>query len=155
MDSGKKSFFEKGSSPVYQALLTFGGVVAVNIGGWLVRAAGIMDITQRFPWMTAAAFMLCFALFNSVLSLSAQNRLRYWSLSIYSFMGLAAASGLLAWLISGLAIGEAGSYRWIFIVVTFGYLVFTGMMSFIRNIVELAEREEWNHPRLRQRSRKR
>ena len=61
MDQGKKSVFEKGLSPVYQALLTFGGVVVVNIGGLLVRATGIMDITIRFPWMTAAAFMLVLA----------------------------------------------------------------------------------------------
>ena len=44
---------------------------------------------------------------------------------------------------------EAGSYRWIYIVVAIGYLVFLSLMAMLRKIVEFAQREEWNHPRIR------
>lgn len=146
----KKSFLS-GHNPVFQASITLGGVVLVNIGGGALSWTGILDTGERFPWMVAASFMLLFAVFNSVLSLSCVNMSKYYGASIYSFAGLALMAGLLAWLLSGLTISEAGSYRWIYIVVSIGYMIFLGMMSFMRIIVEFAQREEWNHPRLRQR----
>ena len=88
-------------------------------------------------------------MFNSVFSLSAENMLKYWGRSIYSYLGLAFASGVAAYFFSAMSIDEAGSYRWIYIVLTIGYLVFLGMMAFMRQIVEFAQREEWNHPRIR------
>jgi hypothetical protein len=80
--------------------------------------------------------------------------MKYWGRSIYSFAGLAAASGLLAWGLSGLSISEAGSYKWIYFVVTFGYLVFLSMIAFMKQIVEFAQKEEWNKPKLRQKKRR-
>ncbi|MCB9082257.1 MAG: hypothetical protein H6555_11155 [Lewinellaceae bacterium] len=150
----QSSIFERAFNPVFQALITFGGVVVVTIVSVLVKATGLISVPERFPWMAAAAFMLCYAMFNSVFSLSAPNMAKYWGTSIYSFMGLAIASGFSAYLFSSLTIGEAGSYRWIYVVVTFGYLVFLGMMAFLKNIVQFAQREEWTQPRIRQRKRK-
>lgn len=123
----------------------------VILGAKLIKFSGIIDVPARFPWMTAAVFMLCFAVFNSVFSLSAENMMKYWGRSVYSFMGLAVTSGMLAWLFSSMTISEAGSYRWIFIVVTMSYLVFLSMMAMMRRIVDFAQREEWNHPRIRSR----
>ena len=74
---------------------------------------------------------------------------KYWGRSIYSFMGLALGSGLTAYLFSSLTISEAGSYRWIYVVLTVGYLVFLSIVTFMRRIVEFAQKEEWNHPRIR------
>jgi hypothetical protein len=66
-------------------------------------------------------------------------------------MGLALGNGLLAWGFSSLTISEAGSYRWIYVVVTIGYLVFLSLIGVVRIIVEFAQREEWNQPRRRNR----
>lgn len=101
--------------------------------------------------MIAASFMLLFAVANSMFSLGTANIRVYFGQSIYAYMGLAAASGLVAWLLSSLSINEAGSYRWIYLVVTIGYGVFLSMMIVLRAIVEFAQREEWNQPRRRQR----
>ncbi|MGK0452465.1 MAG: hypothetical protein ACJAXE_003142, partial [Neolewinella sp.] len=46
-------------------------------------------------------------------------------------------------------------YKWIYFVVTFGYLVFLSMIAFMKKIVEFAQKEEWNRPKLRQKKRKR
>lgn len=154
MQQEKQSLFEKAFDPIYQALICFGGVLIIGLIGKLLQLSGLMDISDRFPWMTAASFMLFFALFNSVFSLSAKNAMQYWGRSIYSFLGLAIASGLIAWLFSSLTINEAGSYRWIYIVLTIGYLVFLSIVNLMKRIVEFAQREEWNHPRLRNRKRK-
>lgn len=154
MSTTQDSIFSKAVDPVYQALICFGAGIIVILGGKLVHLIGIMAVSNRFPWMTSAAFILFFAMFNSVYSLSAKNMNKYWGRSMYSFMGLAALSGLAAFLFSSLSINEAGSYRWIYFVLTIGYLVFLSMMTFMRKIVEFAQREEWNHPRTRQRNNK-
>jgi len=51
--------------------------------------------------------------------------------------------------LSGVAIGKAESYRWIFIVVSFGFLVFLSMINFMKKIVKFAEQEDWTQPRRR------
>ena len=151
MESPSSSFIAKAYNPFLQAAVALGSVLAVILGGKLVNLTGIIDVSNRFPWMTAAVFMLCYAVFNSVFFLSAKDLPKYWGRSMYSFLGLAFASGLIAWAFSSLTISEAGSYRWIFIVVTIAYLVFLSMMSMMRKIVDFAQKQEWKHPRIRRR----
>jgi drug/metabolite transporter (DMT)-like permease len=148
MESSNVTFNEQIHNPILQAAAAVAGIVLILLGAQVVKLAGV-EVSELFPWMTAAVFMLCFALFNSVFSLVVKDMFKYWRRSIYSFMGLAFASGLLAWLFSSLPISEAGSYRWIYIVVTISYLVFLSIMALIRRIVEFAQREEWNQPRIR------
>ena len=66
-------------------------------------------------------------------------------------MGLAAVAALLAQVFSKMSMNEAGSYKWIYMVVTVGYLVFLVILTAMRKIVDFAQREEWTQPRLRQR----
>ena len=148
------TFLDKAQNPIIQALITIGGIILVILGSKLVAATGIIEVSERFPWMTAASFLLCFALFNSVFSVSAESMLKYWSRSIYSFMGLAFISGFLAYLFSSKTLYEAGSYWWIYIVVSIGYLVFIAMMAFMRKMVEFAQREEWNRPKITSKKRR-
>ena len=151
MTNTKSSFFEKAYNPALQAAIVFAAGLVIMLGGKLVQALDIMEIGERFPWKTAAAFLLFFALFNSVFSLSSPNLNQYWGRSMFSFGGLALASGFLAYLFSSIPINEAGSYRWIFTVLGVGYLVFLSIMGFMKRIVEFAEREEWNSPKQRKR----
>lgn len=151
MSTQNESLFEKSIDPIVQAGVALGGVLAFIVISKLVHLTGLMEVPVRFPWMASAAFMLLFALFNSVFSLSSENMMKYWGRSVYSFMGLAVGAGLLAYLFSSLSIGEAGSYKWIYMVVSFGYLVFLSMMATMRKVVEFAQKEEWNQPRIRNR----
>jgi len=66
---------------------------------------------------------------------------------MYAYLGSAFAMGLAAWLFSGIPLGEAGTYRSIYIVVTVGFVVFLIVVNFMKRIVSYAEREEWNQPR--------
>ena len=54
-----------------------------------------------------------------------------------------------AWGFSGVPLNDAGSYRWIYIVVTVGFIVFLTMVNLMKIIVNYAEKEEWNEPRKR------
>ena len=149
-----KSLFGKAYNPFLLAAGVFGAHLVLVLCAKFVHWAGIIEVGQRFPWLSAAAFLLFFALFNSIFSLASKDAGKYWSRSIFSFMGLALANGFLAYLFSSLTIGEAGSYRWIYVVVTFGYLVFLSIVGFIKRIVEFAQREEWNQPRPRNRKKR-
>lgn len=145
------SLFEKSVSPVIQAAYTFAGVVVVSLLAKGVSASDSLAVSDRFPWMAAASFMLVFALFNAVYSASSKDIVKYYGRSIYSFLGLAAASGVFAWLLSSKTLDEAGSYRWIYLVITVGYIVFLCLMSFMRKVVDFAQKEEWNAPKTRDR----
>jgi hypothetical protein len=117
--------------------------------GKAVAAVGLFKTDRLYAWSMAASFLLLFALANSLLSLRSGSFLKYWSASMYSYLALALFSALAARMFSGVPIGEAASYRWIFIVVTFGFLVFLSLVNFVRRIIGFAEREEWNQPRRR------
>lgn len=148
------SVFDQAYDPIIQAAITLGAVLVFIGCAKIINLTGLINIPQRFPWLTAASFLLLFAMGNSIFSLSSENMLKYWGRSIYSYLGLAVLSGVVAYFTSSMSIDEAGSYRWIYLVLTVGYLVFLGMMAFMRRIVEFAQREEWNHPRIRRRDRK-
>jgi hypothetical protein len=153
MENQSHPVFVKLQNPIYQAVMLLIVVLVFNLGSLVFKAGG-MEIEQRFPWTIAASFLLFFAAMNAILSIFAKNMDHYWSRSILSFIGLAAVSGLLAQWFSGLTMNEAGSYKWIYIVLTIGYLVFLLMLSAMRKIVDFAQREEWNQPRLRQKRRR-
>ena len=149
MNSTPASFYDRAYNPFVQAAMIFAGMIAVVLLSKLVNSTGWLDVGPKFAWMSAASFMLFFAVFNSVFSLSSTNLNHYWGRSVVAFVVLAAASAGVAYLFSSMSIDEAGSYRWIYIVVTFGYLVFLSIMGAMKAIVEFAQREEWNHPRIR------
>lgn len=153
-ESKRMSAYEKAANPFLQALACLGGSLGAILLAKLVALTGLAEVSVKFPWMSAASFLLIFSVFNAVGSIFSPNRVRYWGRSMYSFVGLALLSGLMAWAFSHLSISEAGSYRWIFVVLTFGYLVFVSIMNIARLIVEFAQREEWNHPRIRQKPRR-
>ena len=143
------SLFERKLDPIRQAVLFFGASVAFML---LVRAldqTGWYDVDALFPWSIATAFLLLFAVFNSLMSLNADNFVQYWGRSIYSFLGLAFLNGVAAWLTSGVPLGDAQSYRWIYVVVTIGFVVFLTMVNLMKKIVQFAEKEEWTQPRRR------
>lgn len=154
METTRSSFFDRAQNPVVQAVAVYVGVLIMIAAGAIVKATGITVVSPRFPWMCAAAFMLLFAMFNSLFALSTDNMGKYWGRSIYSFLGVALVAGFTAYLTSSLSIKEAGSFRWIYIVVTIGYLIFLGLVSMLRTIVEFAQKEEWSQPRIRQKPRR-
>ncbi|HRI58315.1 MAG TPA: hypothetical protein PK228_01285 [Saprospiraceae bacterium] len=145
----KESDYKKLDNPIAQAIVVLAGAIALMSGGWLLTVTRIYPVDALFAWSIAAAFMLLFAMLNSLMSLRADSIMKYWAPSMYSYLGLALCTGLAAWLFSGIPLRDAGTYRWIYIVVTVGFLVFLSMVNFMKKIVQFAEREEWNQPRRR------
>ena len=108
------------------------------IPSWL----SVYDPDPYFPWTIAASFTLLFAVMNSVLSLGASDQNKYWGNSIIAYMAVVVAGGFIAWLVSGQNIYEAKSFRWIYIVFTFGYLLFLSIVRLMRKIVQIAQDQD-------------
>ena len=152
MDYVEKSIFSKAFNPYLQALIVL-GIITVLSTGWklLTFTQDLSSEALTTPWTITVSFLLFFAVFNSVFSLSAKDINLYWRKSMISFVALMVFSGFLAYFLSGLSLQESGGYRWLFVVVSIGYLVFISIIGFMRTIVAYAQKEEWNQPRKRRR----
>ncbi len=135
--------------PYKQALYVAAASVVLMAVEYLVGLTRWFEKDPLFAWSIATAFLLFYAIFNSILSIAAPSFVKYWGQSIYSYLGLAACNGIAAWLFSGIAVNEAGSYKFIYLVITFGFLVFLSIVNFVKKIIQFAEKEEWNQPRPR------
>lgn len=151
MKNTESSIYDKVYDPIMQAGLVLSLILGVTILGKLINAIGIMSVSDQFPWTTATSFLLFFAIFNSVISLASKDLNKYWGRSMLSFAILAGISAGLAYFFSALSIEEIGPYKWIYFVLTFGYLVFLSILGFMKRIVDFAEREDWQSPRPRKR----
>jgi hypothetical protein len=143
------SLFDQNVHPVKQAAIILVGSFFFMSAGFMCKKFGFIDVNKLFAWEVATGASLLFGIFNSVMSLNAKSFAQYWGSSIYSYLGLAFVNGLIAWGISGVPIGEAESFKSIYLVVTFGFLVFISMVNLMKKIIDFAQREEWNSPRTR------
>ena len=141
IENSDASIFEKNIPPLMQA-----GIVLVNalvfMLCWKVAVHFGVDLRQRTPWLISSALMLFFGLFNSVFSLSAEKRFVYWRDSIYAYILLGVLGGLMAWGFSGLTIDEAGSFKWMYFIFTFSFIIFLTIINLMRKIVELAQKQD-------------
>ena len=143
----KESLEKRLNSPIVQAIVVLSAAVIIMAIGWVFKRFQPESSDKLFAWSIGAAFTLFFAMLNSLLSLRADSFMKYWQTSMYSYMALAFGTGMVAWGFSGVPIGEAGSYKWIYLVISIGFIVFLTMVNFMKTIVTFAEKEEWNKPR--------
>jgi hypothetical protein len=136
-------FFARLNNPFWQ-----GGTVFTFVAFAMLVLKGLevsknMDFSPHSFWVVCGTGMLVYALFSSILSLGVEGDMNaYWTRSTASYVLLMVLGGCLAWLFSGLMIDEAASFKWIFMVVTFGYLLFLSLMRFMRKVVILAQQED-------------
>ena len=138
----QKSLYAKSISPFLQAGVVVIAIILFNGLSWIISLIDIMPIKQGAPWVITTSFILCFALVNSVLSISSKSQNRYWLHSILSYVCLLIVGGGIAWLVSGLSIDQAGSYRWILLVFTMGYILFLSIVRAMKKIVTIAQKQD-------------
>lgn len=136
------SVFEKELNPWKLSGLIALGVLIIILGSKLIAQIGLFESKDIFPWEMAFSGILFFALFNAIFSLSAKDANRYWMLSIFSFVSLVVVLSLIAWLLSGLTMDEAGSFRWILIIFTFSYLLILSIVRAMKKIVGIAQKQD-------------
>lgn len=137
-----KSIFEYQISPFIQAIPIVVVILLFTVVAWAAEKAGIFNPKPYFPYVIMFSFLLFFALANCLMSFSAEDQNKYWRDSILSYVGIAVLGGAIAYLFSGLTIGEAATFKWLFFVFTFGYVILLTIMRSMRKIVKFAQRQD-------------
>jgi hypothetical protein len=99
-------------------------------------------IEDLFYWQIAVSLLLFFAVACSTVSLKSDNSKLNWGQSMISFIVVAFISGFCAYFFSSIHIYDAGSYFWLYKVVTFGFMVFLSIVGLIKKVVEFAQVED-------------
>jgi hypothetical protein len=136
------TFLERRISPMHQALVAFAGLLIFVFLSKILEWSGLLGSGFLATWIICASFLMLFGMFNSLMYMSAEDLGKYWSRSIFSFAALAILSGLTGWAITGVSIGDAATFKWLYLVLTIGYLVFLSIVGFIRVIIDLAKKKD-------------
>jgi magnesium-transporting ATPase (P-type) len=140
--TNNRSLFEKDVSPFTQLFIILGATVAVQLLMYLYNTLIGDTFLQRTYYTIAISFVLVFAMFNSVLSLSAKDPNGYWWKSLISFVILCFGGATTAHILSGLSLDDAGAFRWMYVVFSMGYILFLGILRSMRWIVEYAQKKD-------------
>jgi len=137
-----QSIFQKEIHPFKQLVVA----IALNVLGLGIVKTTLNETTTSDEyvvyWELSFSVLLAFMLFNSVFSIAYKNRTQYFRDSIIAYVILGGVGGLLAAYLSGLTMDEAGSFRWLYFVFTFTYLVFISIVNLMRKIIEIAKRQD-------------
>ena len=136
------SIFERKISPYYQLLFVLALTIIMMGLSYFMPKVQYSSTASIMPWVVVCGMILFFAILNSIMSFSASKDSNYWMQSMISFGTLLVLSGVLAWLVSGVSIYEAGSVRKVFLVLTFGYLVFMSIVNLIKFLLDLSKKSD-------------
>jgi hypothetical protein len=139
---GQKSIFEHDISPFRQMVVILALMIVVELLIFLFNHNSSSPILIRNYYTTALVFVFLYSIFNPILSLSTLDQNKYWMHSIISFVVICIVGISLAYLLSGQSIDEAGPFRWMYIVFSFGYLIFLGILRAMKKIVLLAQKQD-------------
>lgn len=131
------SLFTRGLSPYKQGLVCAAIVLLFHAFAYIISP----EKGTTF-WVNAIAILLFYALFNSVLSIASKDMNQYWFKSIITYVALCLFGGLTAWMITGVSIDDAGSFRWLYMVFTLGYIIFLSLVRAMRKIVLMAQKQD-------------
>lgn len=130
------------TSPFIQSGSAIGLSLLIAIILKLCLATDTGESSGIIFWEFSFSLLLGYMMFNSLFSLQSNDRMIYFRNSIFAFMLLAAVGGCIAWLFSGIKLDEAGSFRWLYIVFTFVYLVFLTIVNLMRKVIDYARKQD-------------
>ena len=96
----------------------------------------------KSSWTIAASMTLLFSIGNSILSLSARDLGKYWGQSIFTYIIVVLIGMGLAWSLTGQSIDEMSTFKWMYLVFTFCYLLLLSIVQIMRKIMKLAQDQD-------------
>jgi|GEM_PF-243204 len=133
------SIYNTQVKPRYQAMIAIGLLI---LSMAVLKAMSDDESGHEQFWEASLVILMAFGLFNAVFSIPYKDQLTYFRNSIFSYALVAAVGILLATWFSGVSIGESGSFRWLYAVFTFSYLVFVSIVNAMRKIIEIAKKQD-------------
>lgn len=138
----KKSILDLNISPFAQLVIVL-VVMIVMIGVTsIIPQSKYSSTAETMPWVSVCVAMLFFALINSILGFGTSNANKYYFLSLMSYAILILLGSILAWYMTAIPIKEAKGIKSVFIVITFGYLVFLAIVNLIRFFIAWSKRKD-------------
>ncbi len=148
------STFSMSVSPFKLAAIALLGALILMVISFVSNTLLLIEVSSRFYWIIGGAFTFFYIITSGIFSLSTDNAKKFWQDAMLGYMAAGCLTALLAYLFSGVPIGEAGSFQWIYIVLTFGFVLLLSITNIIGKLVHYAENEKWDKPRPRKRKRK-
>lgn len=136
------AFIDLFEHPYYLAGMCLAVSIGISTFGMALGWINAMETYHLFPWMIAAAMLLCYSFYTGITLVVSQQPMRHWSRSIYGFGAYVVCSGLFAWALSGKSIYEAGAYKAIYIVLTLSFFVFLGIGTSVKAIVAFTNKKD-------------
>ncbi len=133
------SFLE---SPFYQAGIVLALILVLTGIDHLLPHRTELIHPRAGSWIMATALLLCFVILNTIFLFRINEVVAYFSRSVVSYILLLLFSYGWCYLLSGVHFDEAGSFRWLWFVLTLVYMVFFAIAYTIRGIIAIADREE-------------
>jgi hypothetical protein len=137
-----KSILDSNVSPYKQLLIALGLAVALMVLSKVMPTVPYSKTSHLLPWTSLCGAILFYAITNCILSFGAGENKNYWLQSIICYVILLFAGGVIAWMVTGVGIFDAGTVSWIYVVLSLGYLVFLSIVNVIKFVVFLAQRED-------------
>ncbi|HMP31121.1 MAG TPA: hypothetical protein PKD85_16060 [Saprospiraceae bacterium] len=131
----------KSISPFYQAgfalilILVFDMVTISSAKGEISKLA-----TQI--WTNCIAMVLFYIVANCLLSLRSSTNSKYVRDSIFAFLILSFIGIFISQILSNKTMDESGSFRWLFIVLGVGYMIFLGIINTMKFVVDWAKKQD-------------
>ena len=131
----------KSISPFYQAILAF---ILLLIADTLLISVSSSPKSQLFTqiWTNCIAMVLFYIVANCLLSLRTSTNAKYVRDSIFAFIALSAAGILISQFLSEKSMDQSGSFRWLFIVLGVGYMIFLGIINTMKFLLEWAKSQD-------------
>lgn len=118
------------------------GIAALALGLTMMLGGLAFARSPLFPWLVAGACLLLYTVATNLLSIFSDHFGKYFQESLVTFVVLMLALSLPAYLISGLGIRQAGTYRTIFIVLIMAFFVLAALSRLVRNGVDFLLRKD-------------
>jgi hypothetical protein len=136
-----KSILTSKISPYYQAAAVIGIMLIFDLFSLGSKDGNALTFAKSV-WTNHIAMVLFYILANCMLSLGSDSNLRYVRDSIFAYLALVFVGGLISYGISGMSLDTAGSFRWILMVLSMGYLIFLAMINTMKFVVTLAKKQD-------------
>lgn len=128
--------------PLNQALLAVAMTIVFSLVDKLMpHHTELLEINSG-TWIVGTAMILCFIILNTIVALRVEPIIPYWSKSVTIYIGLLVFVYAWSYLLSGKSIDEAGSFRWLWLVLTLVYMVFFAIARSMKRIVDFALKQD-------------
>lgn len=93
-------------------------------------------------WTNCIGMVLFYIIANALFSFNSNKTSIYIRNSIYTYILLCLSGGMLSYLITNTSIDDAGSFKWLFIMLSMVYIIFLVLINTLKIIVAFANKQD-------------